>query len=52
MLILLVGLDEHDGTRRRSILTTVKTIDSDGNPPSPSGTVLLQKCVLGVSFTR
>ena len=36
MLILLVGLDEHDGTlRRRSILTTVKTIDSDGNPPPP-----------------
>ena len=33
MLILLVGLDENDGTRRRSILTTVKTIDSDGNPP-------------------
>ena len=35
MLILLVGLDEHDGTRRRSILTTVKTIDSDGNTPPP-----------------
>ena len=45
MLILLVGLDEHDGTRRRSILTTVKTIDSDGNPP-PSGSLPLQTYVL------
>jgi hypothetical protein len=30
MLILLVGLDEEDGTRRRSIITTVKSIDSQG----------------------
>jgi hypothetical protein len=45
MLVLLVGLDEHDGTRRRSILTSVKTIDSDGKPPF-FGTVRLQISIL------
>ena len=44
MLILLVGLDEHDGTRRRSILTTVKTIDTDGNPPPLRHRSLAEVC--------
>ena len=48
MLILLVGLDEHDGTRHHSILTTVKTIDTDGNPSPPRHRSLAEVCPGGV----